>query len=68
MKIQLLTRMASPEGNYPSGLVLEMTAEQAKPLVDGGYATIVEAGEINANDKPIPAENRAVLGRKQRSK
>lgn len=43
MIIKLLTRMAGPEGNFPSGHILEVTDQKGKSLVKSGYAEIVGA-------------------------
>lgn len=54
MKIQLLKRMAGPEGNYPSGSVIDVKDNEAKGLVVGGYAISLEpeVKEVQAKPKP----------------
>lgn len=46
MKIQLVTRMAGPEGNFPPGTILELDEKQAKPLIDGGYAVRLDIRKV----------------------
>lgn len=43
MRVKLLTRYACPSGNYPENTVIDVTPVEAKQLINGGYATIVDA-------------------------
>lgn len=47
MAVKLLKRMAGPEGNYPPGSVLNLDNENAKHLIDSGYA--IKDGDINGD-------------------
>ncbi len=38
MKIRLITLMAGPAGVFPPGSVLEVSPEEARALIAGGYA------------------------------
>ncbi len=38
MKIRLKTLMAGPEGVFPPGSVIEVSSEEARALIAGGYA------------------------------
>lgn len=54
MKVKLLTRMASPEGNFPPGSVVDLDQRVAKALVDSGSAELVEQPAA-AEEAPPPA-------------
>ena len=41
MRVQLLTRMAGPKGNKAPGSVIDVSPDEAKALVGGGYATYI---------------------------
>ena len=42
MRVKLLTIYAGPAGSYSAGSVVDFDEADAKPLIDGGYATQVE--------------------------
>ena len=43
MKIKLLNACAGPEGAWPAGSKIDLPDDQAQPLVDGGYAELLDA-------------------------
>ena len=49
MKIQLLTRMAGPEGNYSPGSTIDV--ENGKQLVESGYAISLEPEKTKEEPK-----------------
>lgn len=41
-KIKLLSRMSGPTGNYSIGSILDVELQQAKDLINGGYAQALD--------------------------
>lgn len=50
-KIQLLTRLAGPEGNFNPGAILELEQEKAEALINGGYALLIEKPKIEIKEE-----------------
>lgn len=48
MKIKLLTSIATIEASHATGEVIEMTDDDAKAMIDAGYAEAVEAPKKKA--------------------
>lgn len=44
----MTSRMAGPEGNYPSGSVISVQDKVAQGLIKGGYAVLIEPVEVPA--------------------
>ena len=42
MKVKLITTYAGPRGTWMAGCTIDLPDKEAKGLVDGGYAEIVE--------------------------
>lgn len=53
MKIEMKTIYAGPKGNYKAGQVVDMDPEEARDLIDGGYAI-----KYVAAPKPKTAEEK----------
>ena len=53
MKVELKTRMAGPKGNGAPGQVLDVDAETAKALIDGGFAE-ASGSPVTAVSEPEP--------------
>jgi hypothetical protein len=60
MKIRLKTLMAGPEGVFPPGSVIEVSPEESKALISGGYAEAVPRPATQPKDEPPPVETAAV--------
>ncbi len=60
MKIRLITLMAGPEGVFPPGSVIEVSPEEARALVAGGYAEPVLRTAAPAKAEPPAVETAAV--------
>lgn len=70
MAIKLITRMAGPEGNFPSGSILNIAQIKEKQLIAGGYAMtldtpeVIEVDEIKVEEiktvNPKPKKKKAV--------
>ena len=60
MKVFLLTLMAGPEGVVHPGAVIDVSIEEARELIAGGFAEPAgQAGKPEAVD-PAPVETAAV--------
>jgi len=60
MKVRLKTLMAGPEGVFLPGSVIEVSSEEARALIAGGFAEPAEQpGKPEAAD-PAPFETAAV--------
>ena len=46
MKIRLKTLMAGPEGVFPPGSVIEVSLEESRSLIAGGFGEPVEAPTV----------------------
>lgn len=57
MKVKLITTYAGPLGTWMAGAIVDLPDEEAKGLVDGGYATRVE---VPASTKVEPAPDTEV--------
>ncbi len=73
VRVQLLTLLAGPDGVFPPGSVVEVSAEMAEGLIAGGYAVVLGSqerapAEIETTQAP-EAPERAVTerGRRRRS-
>ncbi len=51
MRIRLKTRLAGPEGNFPSGTELNLDFKEANTLIAGGYAVSLEPEEPKTKEK-----------------
>ena len=60
MKIRLKTLMAGPEGVFPPGSVIEVSPEEARTLIAGGFAEQVEQLGKPQAAEPAPVETAAV--------
>ena len=60
MKIRLITLMAGPEGVFPPGSVIEVSPEEARALIAGGYAEPVPRQAAPPKDELPPVETAAV--------
>ena len=60
MKIRLITLMAGPEGVFPPGSVIEVSPEEARALIAGGYAEPVPRPAAPPKDELPPVETAAV--------
>ena len=47
MKVRMLSIMAGPQGVYDIGQLVDMPADKAKALIDGGYA------KRHGDDEPV---------------
>lgn len=56
-KVKLLNQYCGPRGSFPPGSVIDVPDEEGKQLVEGGYATSVQAEkrETAAAQKPATA-------------
>jgi len=54
MKIQLTSRMAGPEGNYPPGSVIDCDENKAAQMIKGGYAVAIDEPKIVEPQKEEP--------------
>ena len=59
MKIRLITLMAGPEGVFPPGSVIEVSPEEARALIAGGYAEHVPPAAL-PKVEPSAVETAAV--------
>lgn len=62
MKIKMLVPMASPELVAGAGAVIEVSPSQAKPLIGGGYAELIE-DEVKTEEPQQEIEQLPVDGR-----
>ena len=60
MKIRLITLMAGPEGVFPPGSVIEVSPEEARALIAGGYAEPVPHLAAAPKVEPSAIETAAV--------
>ncbi len=60
MKIRLKTLMAGPEGVFLPGSVIEVSPEEARALIAGGYAETVPRPAAQQKDEPPAVETAAV--------
>jgi hypothetical protein len=60
MKIRLKTLMAGPEGVFPPGSVIEVSPEEARALIAGGYAEAVPRPAAQEKDELPAVETAAV--------
>ena len=60
MKIRLITLMAGPEGVFPPGSVIEVSPEEARALIAGGYAEPVPRPAAAPKVEPPAVETAAV--------
>lgn len=56
MKVKMLTTSAGPDGIRMAGQVVEVDKEEAKALIDGGYAEAVEETNHQEEEKKPAAE------------
>ena len=49
MKLKLHTRAAGPNFNRAPGFVFEARDDEAKEMIDGGYASKADADDIKAH-------------------
>ncbi len=59
MKIRLITLMAGPEGVFPPGSVIEVSPEEARALIAGGFAEPVNRPTGSAAAESPPVETAA---------
>jgi hypothetical protein len=60
MKIRLKTLMAGPDGVFPPGSVIEVSPEEARALIAGGYAESVPRPAVAPKAEPPAVETAAV--------
>lgn len=60
MKIRLITLMAGPEGVFPPGSVIEVSPEEARALVAGGYAEPLPRPAAPPKEEPSTVETATV--------
>ena len=62
MKVRLKTLMAGPDGVFPPGSVIEVSLEESRSLIAGGFGEPVHAPSVTpaAETATIEPGNRAV--------
>jgi len=70
MKVRMQATMAGPDGVVQSGRVIEVSAEMAATLVEGGYAEYVEPSqalqrETEIETADVEAPEQAITHRKK---
>ena len=60
MKIRLKTLMAGPGGVFLPGSVIEVSPEEARALIAGGYAEAVPRPAAPPQNEPPPVETAAI--------
>ena len=58
MQVKLKTTMCGPNGSFQAGQKIDVDASVGKELVSGGYAAMVDEGEVKSklNVKPAKIE------------
>lgn len=58
MKIELLTRLAGPDGNYPAGSVIDVPDKDADALIEGRYAARKDEEDVRPKARSKPDNGR----------
>lgn len=56
MRIKLVTIYAGPDGGFQPGDIVDWPAKRAQPLVDGGYAVLLDAVAVAEADEEADEE------------